>query len=335
MNRTLKLLVSLLASFALLGGIASAASSPTVSTKPPSSVTTSSAVLRGAVNPNGAKTAYAFQWGLSTAYGSSSRFHTVTGSKSVNVSLKVTHLLPGTTYHFRIVALNRVGGVTGSDRTFKTKGSPPPYAATGPATGVTTNSATVTGVVNPNNVQTTWYFEYGLSTAYGQRTDPQTVPAGKSPVAVSRQLLALQSGTVFHYRLVAVNRGVTRFGADAMFMTFPVHPPKATVHYRIRPHVDRSQPYVYNVTGHISGPSSIPSQFACSKTVTVSFFFGKRRVHRTKTLVQPDCSFTAQTVFNRHPRRTHGQIRLRVTVKFSGNGYLAHNHARPTHVRLG
>ncbi len=336
MNRTLKLLAALIAVFSVTAAVALAVSSPAVSTRSAGSVGSSSAALRGYVRPNGAKTAYQFQWGLTTAYG------TVTASRSagssatarVSVALELHHLLPGTVYHYRLLAENRVGGSIGLDRKFKTHGNPPPYAATGPVSAVNSNAATVTAVINPNHEKTTWYFQYGLSPTYTSRTFSETLPAGAAPVAVSAQLAGLSSGTVFHYRIVAVNRGVTEVGADSIFMTFPNHAATPRVRARTTPRHDRHRPYVFTTSGKVIGPSSVPSQFACSHTVQIRFFLGRRRVGRTFAAVQPNCTFSAQTVFGHRPGRRH-RARLRVLVQFLGNGYLARNRARSEHVNLG
>lgn len=335
MKRTLKLVAALIAVFSVPVAVALAASSPAVSTRSAGSVGTSSAALRGYVRPNGAKTAYQFEWGLTTAYG------TVTASRSagssptarVSVALELHHLLPGTVYHYRLLAESRFGGSIGSDRRFKTHGNPPPYAATGPASQVNSNSATVTAVINPNHEKTSWYFQYGPN-GYSSRTLTETVAAGGTPVTVSAQLPGLASGTVFHYRVVAVNRGITELGADSIFMTYPNHAAVPLLRARTSPRHDRHRPYVFTTSGKVIGPSSIPSQFACTHTVQIRFFLGRRRVGRTFAAVQPNCSFSAQTVFRHRPGRRH-RARLRVLVQFLGNGYLARNRARPEHVNLG
>ena len=51
----------------------------------------------------------------------------------------------------------------------------PPVATTGPATGISQTSATLTGTVDPNNEATTYYFEYGTTTSYGSTTPVTTV----------------------------------------------------------------------------------------------------------------------------------------------------------------
>jgi hypothetical protein len=336
MNRKLKLLVALIGAFAAFAAVAVAASSPAVSTQPAASVTTSSAVLRGTVNPNGAKTSYVFQWGLTTAYGTSSRLRSAgAGTTSAPVSLLLRRLLPGTVYHYRLVALSKAGGAIGRDRSFKTKGNPPPYAATGPTTQVSASTATVTAVVNPNHQKTTWYFQYGLSPSYTSQTVAQTLPAGGSPVTVSQQLQGLSPGTIFHYRIVAVNRGVVERGADAIFMTYPAIRPVPRVRARTIPHHARFRPFVFTTAGRVIGPSSIPAQFACSGPTEVRFFLGKRRVAREFVPVLPNCTFSAQTVFRHRPRHRNGLVRLRALVQFLGNGYLARNRARIEHVSLG
>jgi hypothetical protein len=99
---------------------------PTVATKPASDVTATSAGLNAAINPNGARTSYSFQYGKDTSYASHTTVRFLGGDSSVHhVSAKITGLTPRTTYHFRIVATN-VGGVSvGKDLTFRTKGRKP------------------------------------------------------------------------------------------------------------------------------------------------------------------------------------------------------------------
>ncbi len=332
MSRTFKLLVGVLVMFGLLAAVASAASSPSVSTGAPSSVKDRSAVLHGTVNPNGAKTSYRFEWGLTSGYGSTGPVHSVgSGTKPVSVQLTIGNLLPGTVYHYRIVALNSVGGVVGADRTFKTTGNPPPYAATGPSTQLTSSGATVTGVIDPRGVTTSWHFQYGLSPEYTSSTVAQTLPAGNNPVPVAQALQGLQSGTVFHYRIVAVNRGVTEYGADATFMTYPRRRPVPRVHYRNRPKHDRFAPFSFTTSGKLSGTGFVPRQYACQGSVSVRFTLGRRALAHHAVPVLPDCTFSAQTVL-RH-RRHHA--RLRVFVRYLGSGYLTSSSARPGHVTAG
>jgi hypothetical protein len=339
MNRKLKLLAAFVATSAILVGIAVAASSPSIATSSTSSVTSSSAVLHGSVNPNGASTTYSFQWGLTNTYGLSNPLKSVgSGTKSVSVHITASGLIPGTVYHYRLVALNRFGGVVGSDRTFKTHGNPPPDAATGPASQISASSATVSGVINPHREKTTWLFQYGLTAAYTVQTFGGSVPAGSSPVVVIQQLQGLLPGTMFHYRIVAVHgSSVVQVGADATFMTFPSPRPIPRVRARTTPRRDSSAPYLFTTSGTVIGPSSIPQSLSCFQNATVRFFLGNRQVGVSLAPVAPNCTFSIQTAFHHLPGRgkKHRQVRLRVLIHFRGNGYLAPSDARSETVTLG
>lgn len=337
MNRRLKLALAVLGLLALTATAAVAASTPSASTGPATSVTSGAAVIHGTVNPGGAKTYYSFQWGPTTAYGSTSKAHSAgSGTKPVSVQLGLHGLNPGTTYHYRIGVLSRLGVAEGPDRTFKTKGNPPALPTTGGVSSVSSNSATVQGLVNPNNVKTTWYVQYGPTTSYGVQTAPQSVPAGSAPVAVIATLPGLQSGAVFHYRFVAVNRGIAQFGADAQFMTYPSPAPVPRISVKTRPRHDGRRPYTFTTSGTVHHPAFIASTYACSQSVRVRYFMGGRRVGQKTTPVQPDCTFTAQASFKRLPKHAKSRpVHLKVVATFLGNGYLATHSAKAGKITEG
>jgi hypothetical protein len=83
------------------------------------------AALNGTVNPKGTDTHYYFQYGKTTAYGSSTASTDAgSGTSSVAEAAAVTGLEPGTTYHYRIVATSAGGTVQGSDQAFTTAAPP-------------------------------------------------------------------------------------------------------------------------------------------------------------------------------------------------------------------
>ena len=95
-----------------------------------------------------------------------------------------------------------------------------PAATTGPATGPSTTSVSVTGMAfNPDLAPGTAYFQYGRSTAYGASSPHQATPATSSAAPVSAVLTGLSPGTTYHYRLVVTNAVGAVFGADHAFTT--------------------------------------------------------------------------------------------------------------------
>jgi hypothetical protein len=102
----------------------------------------------------------------------------------------------------------------------------PPSATTGSASKLAQSSATVSGTVNPNGTDTSYYFQYGTTTSYGAKTTPSDAGAGSSDQAVSANLTGLQSGTTYHYQLVTVSSAGTTAGADQTFTT--TTPPTVT-----------------------------------------------------------------------------------------------------------
>ncbi|HET8893962.1 MAG TPA: fibronectin type III domain-containing protein [Gaiellaceae bacterium] len=94
-----------------------------------------------------------------------------------------------------------------------------PTAITGPVTATSSTSATVSGTVNPNGTATTWFFEYGKTTAYGSETTHTSAGAGTSDVAASATLSSLTPNTTYHYRLVATSSAGTSRGTDGIFTT--------------------------------------------------------------------------------------------------------------------
>jgi hypothetical protein len=340
MHRTIKLLIAVVGVIATVAGAAVAATTPTVSTGKATSIQDNSAVLNGTVNPNGTTSFYHFEWGLTTAYGVTSSLHSVgSGTKALAVKTTAGQLIPGTVYHFRITALSKGGGSIGSDRTFKTAGHPPPGVATGAPSALGVNSATVTGVVNPNNQATQWFFQYGPTIQYTAASSPvQTIPATTLVLPVSAQLLGLQAGATFHYRLVAAHTNAPpQYGADATFVTYPSPRPMPRVLAKTTPRRDRSKPYVFTSSGRVTTSRFLPQAVQCTGSVTVRFFNGKRRIGSSLLALGPDCKFAGTTTFRHLPGRGKRGRHVDVTVRisFGGNPYSAPATARTETVTLG
>jgi hypothetical protein len=329
MTRKLKLALAVFGVLALSAAVAVGAATPSVSTGEATGVTNNGATLHGTVNPGGEKTGWAFQWGVSTAYGHTTKGRSAgQGTRPQPVHVSLHGLLPGTPYHYRLVAISHLGIANGPDRTFRTKGNPPPTPTTGATASVSKNSATVTGLVDAHNqASTDWYLQYGTTTAYGVQSATQHVQPGTGPVPVSFTIQGLESGTIFHYRIVALNRGISEFGGDAQFMTFPSTKPKPKVTAKTKPGRDRKRPYTFTTSGHISHPSSMPSLYACTQSVRVRIFNGKRKIGQKTVPVLPDCTFSVGTLFKHLPKHHKKSVRLKVVVRYLGSGYLAQSSA--------
>src|SRR5581483_3817385 len=191
---------------------------PGVETGDVASVTTTTATLRGNVNPNGLSTTWWFEYGTSTNYSSRTSSHSAgSGTATKGESIGIKSLRPATTYHYRIVAQNSSGRSYGADRTFATVGAP--STATGAAQNVGPETALLTGSLDTHGRSTTWWFQYGTSTGYGTSTPAKSAGSKAGAQTVTWQLSGLQPGATYHYRLVAKSDGGTAYGADAAFAT--------------------------------------------------------------------------------------------------------------------
>lgn len=94
---------------------------PQATTDPATGVTQTTGTLNGTVNPARRTATYHFDWGTTTAYGSTTAAQAAGSDSSDHPeSAGLTGLRPGTTYHFRIVATNSAGTATGADQVFTT-----------------------------------------------------------------------------------------------------------------------------------------------------------------------------------------------------------------------
>jgi hypothetical protein len=207
---------------------------PTAVTAAASDVSLTGATLNGSVNPQLEATTYRFEYGTDTGYGSvvpASDAAVGSDGTSHAVSQAISGLTPSTTYHFRVVATNSAGTRRGADETFTT-GDAPPSATTGGVTGVGKRIATVTGTVDSNKVATTFHFEYGKTLAYGKSTPDGAVGADETALGVSAALRGLSPNTTYHYRLVVASAAGTDAGADQVFKTKKLAPPRVVIGHR-------------------------------------------------------------------------------------------------------
>ena len=179
------------------------------------------------VNPEGNEPSYYFQYvdeAQFNASGYASAASTAivpihsTGfeDQSVSVSLPAGTLVPGTTYHYRVVATNSQGTLSGDDQSFE---EIPPARITGPwASDVANTSATLAATIDPLGANTSYRIEYGTSTAYGQVL-VGSVGEGMGAIPVTRHIQNLEPSTIYHYRIVTTSEVGTVEGTDHTFTT--------------------------------------------------------------------------------------------------------------------
>ncbi len=101
------------------------ATPPAVTTGGASNITLTNATVAATIEAQGLETSYALELGPDTSYGTSIYGEAGYAVEPVGVSVNLQDLTPGTTYHYRFVAINSEGRVYGADQTFTT----PPYSS--------------------------------------------------------------------------------------------------------------------------------------------------------------------------------------------------------------
>lgn len=158
-------------------------------------------------------------WGLGEieVFGSGATMQT--DDEPYFVNLDVTGFKPGSTVHYRLVASNSAGKSHGADRTFTLPMDQKPLARTDKASRITSTTAQVQGRLNPLGLKTDFHFEYGTDQNYGLKSKKTYGGLDITPRLAFANLNGLKPGTMYHYRLVAVNEKGTSNGADAVFRT--------------------------------------------------------------------------------------------------------------------
>ena len=208
-----------------------------LTTEPATDLTNVSATLNASfTGEEGVETKYWFEYGTGTGYAHKTPEGSVpgralgTGTATEGVSTPVAGLVPGTQYHFRIVAQNQYGTAFGQSSPFITYQEPSIEAFS--SSGVAATSATLNATLNPHGFTTHYSFEYGTTPDYGQSAP---VPAGEistglgEPHSLSVDLSGLQRGATYHFRITAENEWGEVTSEDQTFSFFPPSCPNSAV----------------------------------------------------------------------------------------------------------
>jgi hypothetical protein len=126
---------------------------------------------------------------------------------------------------------------------------PPPIVNTGYPEQLSASGATLRGSISPDGIAVNYYFEYGATQVYGERTSTAPLGTGGKTIHVSAKIAGLSAYTTYHVRLVAVGPAGTTNGADRSFTTSKI-PLSVTVATAPNPSVFGSS---FLVSGSLSG----------------------------------------------------------------------------------
>lgn len=215
-------------------GWANNARAATIAPRPPlvgalsaSNVSGGSATLKATVNPESSPTTYRFQWNTKAEFekGEYKVAPIPAGTlpaeaAPVEVSETLTGLKGETEYRFRVVAESPEGTTTGAVGSF-TSLPRRPNVGLSRATDIGATGATLLALVNPRGLATTYRFEWGASTAYGNSVPVPDGSAGSgtSNVEVKAALSGLEAGKTYHFRVLATNSEGTTATEDRTFTT--------------------------------------------------------------------------------------------------------------------
>ncbi len=136
-----------------------------------------------------------------------------------DVTLNVTGLAPNTVYLARLVGKTPTSANT-PPVVFKTDAQAPGLGLIYPDQ-VSQTKATLNAQINPRNAGATYYFEWGTTTAYGDRV-PATarqLGGGSELLLAQETLTGLDPATNYHFRVVAENATGTITSDDQPFET--------------------------------------------------------------------------------------------------------------------
>ncbi len=305
------------------------ANSPNAVTQPATSIALTSATLNGSVNPYGLASDYHFEYGTTTSYGTNTATVSAgSGSSVVNVNANITGLTSGTTYHFRLVAVNSDGTANGSDQTFIPGAA---VVSTTAASAITMTTATAGGSVTFDGGSTVtsrgvcWALTSNPTVAGSHTTD------GSGTGTFTSTLTGLTANTQYHIRAYASTAYGTTYGDDLTFSTtcgtitsFPWN--EGFESAGAMPNCWSQQ----NVTGSLSwtfrtgSPSGTPAA-AHGGTYNASFYEGAYGTANVTKLVTPSLNLSSLSTpqlkfWHIQPYWSPDQDELRVYYKTSAAG---------------
>ncbi len=195
---------------------------PEAFTDAPSGVLANSATLNGRVLPNGLATNAWFEYGPTSAYGSTTTLQTIgSGTTNVNVTAALTGVAPGG-YHFRSVAQNSAGTSYGIDQLIPSNNAnlaslilssgtfSPTFTATITSYAANVSSQTETVTITPTRAQGDATVKVnGIAVAPGSSCGAIPLTAGITSTITT--VVTAQDGTTAKTYVINVTREPTPF----------------------------------------------------------------------------------------------------------------------------
>jgi hypothetical protein len=206
---------------------------------PAQTVTTTTAVLEGTLNPHAAvatKAGYFFAYNPEGECMAGSRSATEPEAvvKAKLETKEVIELQPNAKYEFCLVATNEAGETTaGNEVSFETAKAAPEVksesASTSPpepTTNAAATEATVEAIIEPNNEPTTCVVDYGVGSITEHTTPCVQTLRGFGEQSATARLKGLTQKTTYKYKVIAENATGKDEGNPEEFTTTSPEPPE-------------------------------------------------------------------------------------------------------------
>jgi len=248
---------------------------PTVEFKSLEAITSSSAVVNIAVNPENLSTTARVEFSTSPTFATSVQIAApttpaFTGADVIATNVSLTSLTANTRYSFRIRGENSSKTFVSPTYTFTTKAttSSAPTVSTTGATLVTAYSAQLNGTVNPNGLATEIQIFYSPDPTFSSNV--QTISGqvytsyGSTAFNLNSTPINLASNTTYYYKVAAYNTAGYSQSTSSSFKTLiaPGIAPSITSLY-----IDGRMSVVSQTFTAIVNPQSQPT--------TVTFMYGR------------------------------------------------------------
>jgi len=205
-------------------------SAPKVEFKSVEAITSSSALVNMAINPEGLSTTARIEFSIDPTFATSLRTatpvtETVTGSEVLSTSVLLASLTTNSKYYFRLVGVNSLGSLISPVYTFTTKAvtsTAPTVALTG-ASAITAYSAQLNGSVNPNGLPTEIQILYTPDPTF--QTNVKTISGsistsyGSSAIDLQATPINLLGDTTYYYKIGAYNTVGYSLSSESTFKT--------------------------------------------------------------------------------------------------------------------